>query len=174
MLRFLASAVLFCSTTLADDRDAKSLEGLPPVWVDITVVAPTSVGIGEADLKVAVESRLRSGGINIATPSGSREAFLAPHLFIRVTAPVALPRELDSTGRMGMYLIGVSLVQYVMPYRSNPSTAPQLFLQTWQKDLENVAANGNTLRVSTRELAEKIIDEFIADFRKANPKTDIK
>lgn len=148
----------------AADQDTDSLQGLPPLVVDVKVVAPVSAGIGEGDLKSAIEARLKGSRVRLAT---GLDTLLAPKLFVAVTAPL---------GSMGQFGIGATLSQFVKPWRldaakvaCSESTAPTLLLVTWNKERDSMVANGHPL-IPTRELVEKIIDEFVDDFQKANPK----
>src|SRR5437016_11471583 len=142
------------SAASADDQEIESLQALPPLLVDVKVVAPVSAGIGESDLKAAVELRLRNSGIKVGPGS---DAILAPHLFVSVTAP---------TGQSATFGVGVSLSQFVKPFRPQESRAPILILNTWHKDRDATISNGVVL-IPARDLVEKIIDDFINDYLKA-------
>src|SRR5713226_1866509 len=98
---FLALALSFA---FAADQDIESLRGLPPLIVEVMIAAPASAGIGESDLKAAVELRLRNSGIKT---NPDPELILAPHLFVSVTAP---------TGQLAAFGVGVSLSQFVKPF----------------------------------------------------------
>jgi hypothetical protein len=146
----------------AADQDIESLQGLPPLVVGVRVEAPISVGIGEPDLKAAVELRLRNAGIKMAT--GLDEVY-APHLDVFVTAPSA-----PSAGTSLMYGIGVFLSQLVTPFRVDASTAPRLFLNTWKTTKRGGLISNGSILIPTRALVEYSIDDFVSDFLKANPK----
>lgn len=163
---FLSSAL---PVALADDQEIDSLRGLPPLVVAVKVMAPIPIGIGESDLKAAIESRLKNAGIRIAT---GFDTLLAPQLFVSVTAP---------TGKFGLFGINASLFQSVKPWRPDACTgpvsdvtcaankAPTIVLTTWHADTTSMVADGNPI-TPTREIVEKIIDGFAKDFRTANPK----
>src|SRR3989442_93792 len=108
MLRFRVLALcllLVCAVASADDQDVESLRGLPPLVVDVKVVAPVSAGIGESDLKAAVELRLRNSGVKLAP---NLDMVLVPHLFVSVKAPA---------GQLETFGVEVSLSQFVKPFR---------------------------------------------------------
>jgi len=137
-------------------QDIKSLIGLPPLTVDVDVMSKTA-GISGPDLKAAAEARLTSSGIKLAT---GLETVSGPQMFIAV-GPV---KEATST-----YGVGVFITQYVKPYRADPATAPTLLMNTWSKNASGKMADGNPV-TPTKELVEKLIDDFVADYRKANSK----
>jgi hypothetical protein len=140
-----------------------ALKGLPPVDVTVRVEAPISVGIGETDLKAVVGLRLKNSGIKIAT---GLETINAPKLFVSVMAPSE-----PVVGKLALFGIGVSLAQFVMPYRTAESTVPTLLLITWKRyNRAGMISNGSVVKISTRELVETSIDEFVSDFKLANPK----
>jgi hypothetical protein len=167
MKNLLAGGILYiaCAVSMAQalDQDIESLKGLPPVDVSVRVEAPISVGIGEADLKAAVELRLRNSGFKIAT---GWETINAPKLFVSVMAPSE-----PVVGKLAFFGIRVSLAQFVRPLRADESTAPTLLLITWKRDNRaGMVSNGSVVEISTRNLVETSIDEFASDFRLANPK----
>ncbi len=113
MLRFTVVVVYFfvaCALAAADNQEVKSLQGLPPLVVDVRVVAPISVGISEGDLKKAIELRLRSSGIKIAS---GLDTLLAPQVFVSVTAP---------TSQVGLYAVSATLIQFVKPWRPDATS----------------------------------------------------
>jgi hypothetical protein len=157
MLKTLVFAALTLTVLCAaEDQEVDSLRGLPAVMVRVSVVAPLSVGIGEADLKNAIELRLRSAGVKLAT---GLEIIGAPTMVVSVTAP---------RGDLGMYGISIALCQYVKPIRSDDTKSPTLLLATWQRFSDGMVSRGNPL-IPTRQLAEKIVDDLVSDYRKANP-----
>ncbi len=161
-----AVAVFFITTFLCGnvwgDQETDSLRGLPPLVVNVTVEAPIPVEIGEADLKAAVEARLKSHGLKLAV---GLEFVVSPVFFLSVAAP---------EGPYGIYGIGGSLAQFVRPWRPEPEqgswlskAGPKLLLETWHKMRSGAIFNGHP-SISTRKLAELIVDDFASDYRKAN------
>lgn len=150
---------------VGSDQEIESLRGLPPLAVDVKIVAPISAGISEADLRAAVESRLKIGGVKIA--AGLEEIGPVPRLFVFVTAP---------TANVGLFSVNLSLSQFMKPYRPDAGTvpcsgssAPTLILNTWQTKYEGIMENGRPV-VATREMAESLVDGFAKSFSKANMK----
>ncbi len=151
---------IFIGVVSAQVRSIPSLKELPPVILKIDVVAPMSVGIGESDLRNFIERKLTSAGIK--QQSTFLDLINAPRLYLTVTAP---------SGDSPFYFLNLELAQFLRLWRpGDQETRANTLMYTWQGPTRSGMLGSNGVPViPTRDLVDKLLEEFIKDYREANP-----
>ncbi len=147
----------------AQMRSVPSLKDLPPLMLEVDIEAPLAVGIGSGELREFISRKLTVAGVR------QHQTFVlwAPKLWLRVTAP---------EGDQALYGIFFHLSQFVWLYRPLAENfRPNAVLQTWEGPNRVGMLRSNGIPVTpVRETVDKLLDEFIKDYKEANltqPKT---
>ncbi len=162
LLRFIALFALLIPAALAaaaDQAEINSLAGLSGVFVTVDNINPAAEILGLDSRKISgdVELRLKQKHIPILTVQQMRQRPGLPIL------KVLLNVHKTDTG-IFVYSIDLHLQQSAHLTR-NP--AIESFAITWQTGTLGIASEDQMSQV--RDLIMDYVDEFAADYKKANP-----
>jgi hypothetical protein len=162
---FLVLVVLFLSASVtAHAYEVEVLHGLKGICVAIAPVSPDleELGLSTSQLQKDIESHLRQAGLKVLRPKNLYKEKGCYGILIRVNGHIfKVGRE-----RVVAYDVHLSIMELVKLRR--PTLVPIIPAQTWCYESEIVLTKPSQKAQIDKTVIE-LVDEFIRDYRYANP-----
>jgi hypothetical protein len=159
MTVLFALAIYYTVAAAADQDEIHSLEGLSGVYVTVDNINPAAemLGLDRAKIHGDVELRLKQKGIPVLSIQQMRDTPGLPILKVLLNVHKT---------QSGLYVYSIDLhLRQNAQLTRRPSI--ETFAITWKTGTLGIASEDQLTKV--RDLVLDYVDEFIADYTKANP-----
>ena len=155
----------FCFSAVHAGSDREVLRGIAAIGVVIGELPRSAgnAGITRDSFRSAIVLKLQSAGIEVVTPEALQSNPEIPHILVTVILSYSKPTY--------MYAVLVGLNEKVHVKRDTKIIS---YAMPWWRIIQGEHVGDVGLEKEVTNTLEKLLDEFIADFRAVNPRHAVK